>query len=170
MPSFWRGRQLIMKIFWVAKTKIAIAVHYVFRKSIADLSEISDFSVDDKCDHPPRLSLFVGKLNFALQVKIGYNSLWIPMVLDKLWKLLTSLLDMLQSWLTCHFLSLDVTFSNILQPQNTPWPTKGLIHGGGPQMEEHYCLFFYIFYISHSSTQFSIMLKTSTLIIPILNV
>ncbi len=39
-----------------------------------------------KCDHPPRLSPFVSKLNFVLQVKIGYNSLhvWLPMVLDKL--------------------------------------------------------------------------------------
>ncbi len=36
------------------------------------------------CDHPPRLSPVVGKLNFALQVKIAYNSLWLPMVLDKL--------------------------------------------------------------------------------------
>ena len=40
------------------------------------------------CDHPPRLSPVVGKLNFALQVKIGYNSLWLPMVLDKLWKII----------------------------------------------------------------------------------
>ncbi len=37
-----------------------------------------------KCDHPPRLSPFVAKLTFALQVKIGYNSLWLTMVLDKL--------------------------------------------------------------------------------------
>ncbi len=43
-----------------------------------------------KFDHPPRLSLFVGKLNFALQVKTGYNSLWLHMVLDKLWKIITS--------------------------------------------------------------------------------
>ncbi len=36
------------------------------------------------CDHPPRLSPFVGKLSFMLQVKISYNSLWLTMVLDKL--------------------------------------------------------------------------------------
>ncbi len=92
------------------------------------------------CDHPPRLSPFVGKLNFALQVKIRYNSLWLPMVLDKLWKIITCLLDMLQSWLNCHLLGLDVSISNILQPQNTPWATKGLIGGGGPHISStHWC-------------------------------
>ncbi len=102
------------------------------------------------CDHPPWLSLFVGKLSFALQVKIGYNSLWLTMVLDKLWKIITSLLDMLQSWLNWHFLGLDVNISNILQPQNTPWATKGLIGGGGPHIyielflpQNPACCFFY---------------------------
>ncbi len=88
--------------------------------------------------HHHWLSPVVGKLNFALQVKIGYNSLWLPVVLDKLWKfIITSLLDMLQSWLNCHFLGLDVSISNSLQPQNTPWATKGLIGGGGPHIYRH---------------------------------
>ncbi len=55
------------------------------------LNEFKHVSVESKiqiyediCDHPPRLSPFVGKLSFALQVKIGYNLLWLTMVLDKL--------------------------------------------------------------------------------------
>ncbi len=56
------------------------------------------------------------------------------MVLEKVWKIITSILDMLQSWLNCQFLGLDVNISNILQPQNTPWATTGLIGGGGPQL------------------------------------
>ncbi len=45
---------------------------------------------------------------------------------------------MLQSWLNCHFLGLYVNILNILQPQNTPWATKGLIGGGGPHIEKKY--------------------------------